>query len=584
MTSGLTFRSYFKQPRARSIWMYLIASLFFVQFAYADTGGLEIQVTLSANPVLEYETFTLIVSANQRLPNTAFQPEQFLRDFRIRGTSVNSSSRIVNNESQHTTEWRVTLTAPAVGNYQIPSLTVNGVRTQPIDFEVIPRQETDDEQADYFLKTEIESERPYVQQQVRLTVRLFMAATIESGSLELPELEHFHVEQLGQDRQSQDIVEGRRYQVLTRTYLLTPRRSGTFTIEPVRFEGMARIIPSGSFTTFGRLESVRALGEAITVEVRSRPDAFEGAWLPSEFVMLEEQWDPSESLWTMGEPITRTITLTAAGVRREQLPDLTFDYPAEIRTYPDRGQTDTRMLRGQPVARVTYTTALIPAQAGEFVIPAIRVPWWNVQKDQLEYAELPERTVRVIAPPGGVLPPGSMDVDALESHRPSAPSSAESADEVRPAEHSTSRWQILAAVLFIMWFATLGTLLWFIRANRLNTTQRSKRPQPQTPEGARAALQAIKSACRKNDANACAQALREWHYARTGRPATSLPMIGTAVPSAELTALLERLESSLFNPVDTSWNEGKALWEHLTSLHLTRQQAGEDGVPPLYPE
>ena len=35
--------------------------------------------------------------------------------------------------------------------------------------------------------------------------------------------------------------------------------------------------------------------------------------------------------------------------------------------------------------------ALVPVQAGNVVLPAIRVPWWNTETDKLEQAILPER-------------------------------------------------------------------------------------------------------------------------------------------------------------------------------------------------
>ncbi|WP_194757318.1 BatD family protein [Aliidiomarina indica] len=547
----------------------------------AQAQDLQISASLNKNPVLEFEAFTLTVTANRALPRNAFQPEQVLRGFDVRGTAVSSASSTINNQTVRTTEWRVTLIAPRAGDYEIPAITIEGVQAPAIPFQVVESRSSDAQDDDYFLQAELDTHQPYVQQQVRLTVRLYLAMQLESGSIQLPDLEHFHVEQLGQDRQSQDIIEGRRYQVLTRTYILTPRRSGDFSIRPIRFDGQVRTTPSGGFSAFGRLESISARSDALTLEVRPRPRDFNGHWLPSEHVMLEEQWDPSESLWTLGEPITRTITFTAAGVRPEQLPELEQDYPQAMRVYPDRGQSEMRVLRGTPVARAQYNTAIIPAQAGEFTLPAVRVPWWNTQTDQLEYAELPERTIRVISPPGGILPPGNLDLSE-QPERPPEPTdrvqtyvSAESSDQ----RTVSALWWLLTGLFFILWIITLvWALLW---ARKQKPQQRASTT---VPSSARHALQDIKNACQKNDAPACRTALYAWHHARTGRPASDLSEIANSLGSSALVTAFEALEASLYSAQKPEWTGGKVLWAELSAIHRRHQSnTGNQTLPPLYP-
>ncbi|TRW49366.1 protein BatD [Aliidiomarina halalkaliphila] len=553
----------------------------------AQAQDLEVTASINKNPVLEFETFTLTVTANQGLPRNAFQPEQFLQGFDIRGTAVSSSASVINNQSVRSTEWRVTLIAPRAGDYEIPALTIEGATTQPIPLQVVEQHQDGNQHEDYFLQAELDTQQPYVQQQVRLTVRLFLAMQLETGSIQLPELEHFHVEQLGQDRQSQDIIDGRRYQVLTRTYLLTPRRSGDFSIRPIRFDGQVRVAPSGGFSAFGRLESISARSDALDLNVRPRPSNFTGHWLPSEHVLLEEQWDPNETLWTLGEPITRTVTFTAAGVRPEQLPGITIEYPQALRVYPDRGQTEMRVLRGGPVARAQYSAAIIPAHAGEFTLPAIRIPWWNTQTDQLEYAELPERTVRVIAPPGGILPPGNVDVSELSGQTPEAPEQAPSTREqtqsLDPVPISAPaplpyQWWLLTGLCFLLWLVTLGWALLRLRQRKQSTDSAST-----VPVAARGALQAVKNACQNNDAAACKSALYAWHQARTGRPAAGLAAIAQSVQSEELNESLQQLEASLYSPEKTPWIGGKALWATLTRVHRHQGTEQEQTLPPLYP-
>ena len=72
----------------------------------------------------------------------------------------------------------------------------------------------------------MDTESPYVQQQVRAQLRLHFAMNPEGGGINFPDVEHLQIEQLGQDQQTQELIDGKRYLIITRNYALTPRRSG----------------------------------------------------------------------------------------------------------------------------------------------------------------------------------------------------------------------------------------------------------------------------------------------------------------------------------------------------------------------
>ncbi|WP_157981233.1 BatD family protein [Aliidiomarina iranensis] len=542
--------------------------------------------SIDRNPVVEFGALVLTVTTDESLPRNAFIPERWISDFEIRGTSVNSSSTMVNNRVSRSIEWRVSLRAPAAGRYEIPAIQIGNSETAPIQVDVIAASEQPPQERNYFIEAVLDEESAYVQQQLTYTVKLYIADQLETGSLGLPSIDNVSVEQLGQDRQSQEIIDGRRFQVLTRTYGITPRRSGSITIPGVRFDGQVRRMPSSGFSALGRIEPVSTRSGDITIEVLPRPSNYVGTWLPSEQVSIEEQWEPESSSFTIGEPITRRVAITAVGVRPEQLPEPEFAYPSEIRVYPDRGQTEVNVIRGKSVARATYTTALVPSSAGEFILPAIEIPWWNTRTSEIEYAQLPERIIRVLAPPGGLTVPGTMQSPSEgELGQPNNASSGNGDSEVISAESQVtiaryaqmlSYWQYATFALFILWIATV---ILFLRQKHVKVSKNTQEPVPQQ---VRKPLHELKQACRTNDPSKARSAILAWHHARTGEPARGLYAIAKVLASPELEVQMQKLEAALYSREQQEWQSGKALWAEIQKLHQ-RQSSSEEVLPKLYP-
>lgn len=561
---------------------FAIAALLILSWASAADAQQAI-ASIDRNPVVEHSAFVLTVTSDESLTRDAFAPEQLINDFEVRSTSVSSSTSIINGERTRTTEWRVTLLAPSAGNHEIPAFAIGSSSTAPIKVEVVRGADQPSQDRNSFVEASLSTETPYVQQQVIYTVKLYLGEQLETGSLSLPSIEHASVEQLGQDRQSQEVIDGRRFQVLTRTYAITPRRSGEFTVPGVRFDGQVRRTQPGTFSALGRIEPVSTRSADLTIEVRPRPAGFVGEWLPSEQVTLEEQWDPDSTRYVIGEPITRRITITAAGARPEQLPMPSVEYPDGFRVYPDRGQQESTLIRGVPIARATYTSAIVPANAGEFTLPALQIPWWNTRTDQLEFANLPERTVTISAPPGGLNVPGSVQAES-SSHDTSTVAETDIADiEQRQApvpeelHKLLTYWQLATVLLATGWLLT-GLLWWFNRAKQTPT----KTAAEYVPLNARQSLHNLKQACKNNSAQQVRTALLAWHQARTGQPARGLFHVASALGSEALQTHLVGLEAALYSKEPQQWREGAALWKCVQELHQ-KPRLGDDALPRLYP-
>ncbi|MEC8640484.1 MAG: BatD family protein, partial [Pseudomonadota bacterium] len=170
--------------------------------AYADVNSLE--ATIDRNPVMLDEAIRLTVTADGSAGRDAFDSSPLLKDFVVGRTSVSSQTSIVNFDTKRTTVWTTTLFPRKEGTFTIPSLTIEGKSTKPIQVKVIPVQEQSNVARDYFVTTDIDVKEAYLNQQLLYTVKLFLSSNIERGSLQAPEMQNAEITQLGEDKQYTD--------------------------------------------------------------------------------------------------------------------------------------------------------------------------------------------------------------------------------------------------------------------------------------------------------------------------------------------------------------------------------------------
>jgi hypothetical protein len=198
----------------------------------------------------------------------------------------------------------------------------------------------------------------------------------------------------------------------------------------------------------------------------------------------------------------------------------------------------------------------VPSQSGRVALPEVQVRWWNIDKDRLEVASLPARTLDVAVNP-------ALEVEAPASSQ--AALSGDSSVQLWP-------WQLACALLSLT--TALGFGLWW-RARR----QPAILPTAQTGPSPRTLLDDLKRACLANDPQATRQALDAW--ARQ-QPETLADM---AARFATLSDALDGLNGALYSETGHQW-QGENLWKAIRSLPALEAAANPQEaspLPPLYP-
>ena len=209
----------------------------------------------------------------------------------------------------------------------------------------------------------------------------------------------------------------------------------------------------------------------------------------------------------------------------------------ELRFYPDQESIDqSEIARGLQGTR-TQSEALVARANGNWTLPEIRIPWWNTQTDQLEYAVLEARDIAV------------QTAELLDDETASG----------------TSSETTLPVATLPLWIGLIGMAGWLIAVGLAVVLWRLPRVSvsADTPKGGGAALRggntrqalvAVRRALTQQDASSVRTALLHWAALHHARGFASLSDIARA-SSPSLAAILSELDRSIYGATDTEWRQ-----------------------------
>ena len=483
--------------------------------------------------------------------------------FEVRGTRQVNQLNSLSDDNKGTTRWMITLQPKQTGTVIIPSLQVGDYHSQPITLTVTQSVASDNALAPVFIEASLDQPSVYVQAQALLTLRIYHSVALyDDSSLTTLHLDDAIVEQLGESRTYEKLINGVRHGVIERRYGIYPQRSGeliipaqTFSATQVDSQQASAPAPLGPKP--GKM--VHVTSAEIPLSVLPKPDTWpaNAPWLPARSLSLSETWNPEPDHTMVGESLTRTLTLKAEGLSSAQLPPLPATDVNGLRRYPDLPQLSNQVTENGLIGSREEREALVPTRVGQIELPAVEVVWWNTHEDHLEHTYLPARTLLAAANP-------NQAVDTPASGTPTAFNEAS----------SLWLWQLSTLLLACTTLANLA--LWW-RARWQPAISRAA----QTGPSPRSLLDDLKRASLANDPQATRQALDAW--ARQ-QPETLADMAARFVP---LSDALDGLNGALYSETGQYW-QGEELWKAIRSIPATEREqdaASEpSSLPPLYPK
>ncbi|UHD14935.1 BatD family protein [Thiocapsa bogorovii] len=556
-------------------------------------------------------------------------------DFDILSRSQSERMSVLNGSVSHTREWRIELAPKRTGRLEIPALAWGDARSEPITVDVVEDAAADDPSTGpkpIFVRTETDEQTPYVQQAFHYRVQVLYREreAPQRAVLSDPQVEGATIERDGEDRASVEVIDGQRYQVIERRFLVVPLQSGPLVIRGPRLEAVMpaprpagrsaadefdALFGAGPFAGLSRMTtSGRRIVERspdLEIQVRAQPPGSSSPWLPAESVEISDEWIPSSPRFQVGEPVTRVLTATARGATAAQLPPLALDPPDGAQIYPGQTRAEDLPGVGAPVGIRSIEVALVPTRAGRVTLPEVRVPWWDTREDRERVAIVPARTLEVAEAPAGAAgggktqpsevsgEPESEDAAAVpdrvdEAAEPresgTGPSAAE--DWVRRAIAGPIGLGVSAfGLIGLGWLAALG---WLKRGSR----RREDADRVETrasPQALREARRRVEQACLNNDARSARTALLDWGRVRWGGEAPAgLGALALRLDDAAAAETLAQLDRALYAGTGgAAAGPAGAAWDGIGAWQILKPRLSGDGadaasdrsadLPELYP-
>ena len=589
--------------KSRLAFIFLCLGLTLLSTAQAQ----EVEISLDRNEIARGETVTLTIRIYDQRQGMQLDLTPLTSQFDVLGTRTSSQIRSVNGAVEAWTDYIVTLFPLEEGDLIIPELNINGTATAPMVVTVTnegPRSNQSNEEL--YLEIETNKESVYVQEQLLFTVRLYYTINgIRNPQFTELEMEDSVIQLIGSPNQYEKLIDGERYGVYEKRYVIFPQRSGPLEVPDILFRG--EVTDGSSNFVFRNLNTrrVTAFIEGITINVLERPSAVQSDdfWLPVSNLTLEESWSTDLNSLKVGDSLVRTVTMTADGLDGAVLPPFSPTEIEGLNLYPDPAEIERTFVEGAIVGTRIEVTSMVPVDSGNIVIPEISIPWWNIDTDQIEATVIPATSL-VIATITGEIPAeqtvaSTENLEELLSQLPVVDQEmidAQAQAEFIEVEAAWLSYTIAAAFIIVMF--SIYKLI--IADNKREISEYLQRLKAQIAanyspnNNERVAYKQLVRACSRNDLTAIRQTLITWcdHHIDS-RFVISMEDILQQNESPGLHEHARNIQTTLFQ-IDNGQASGstfnaKDLLQLISQLRKSKlrvqkkqQQEEQYSLPPLY--
>ena len=526
----------------------------------------QIETSVDRIELARGETLTYTIRVYDRRQGMQLDLTPLTAEFDVLGTRTSSQVRSVNGAVESWTDYIVTLFPQAEGNLTIPAIQVNETMTDPI--EVLVRNEgtrSNQGSEELFLELEASKESIYVQEQLLFAIRLYYTINgIRNPQFTELEIPDTVIQLIGSPNQYEKLIDGVRYGVYEKRYVIFPQRSGSLEIPDILFRG--EVTDGSSNFVFRNLNTrrVTAFTEGLSIAVLERPEIARDSdfWLPLRQLSLEESWQGPVGNLRVGDTLVRTISMQAEGLDGAMLPplaELTLD---RANVYPEPSEIERIFVDGSIVGTRVERSSIVATEAGVLAIPEVVIPWWNVDADQQEFATIPAVTLEVAAVAGAMpaeqtIAGAGEDLAALLAPGPAVDQEMIDAQAVADTIEIGENWLfwfigIVFAILAALLYAALLRPRHAAAASYLRECWRRLALHFAPENSEAAAYRQLRKALARGDSREIRRALVCWTDRHIdARPIANMEDILNQREVPELHAFVNDIQASLFDNAKT---------------------------------
>ncbi len=393
----------------------------------ASGSDVSVQVSLDRDTIGMDETALLTVQISGPSQNLPQPNMPTLARFEMYSQGRSSNISIVNGQVSSSVTYRYMLIPSKSGTFPITGIDLvynnhrykgNSVELTVLDKGTatppeLEQKATDQEGSsrDYFLEAVVDKSKPYVNEQVTLTLKFYIAVQFY-GSPELiePTTTGFWNELLGNKAPYRQKIGNRIYRVIERKYALFPTQTGDLTIGQAAIRVTVPGQNGQQRDPFGMFNEFFNNGKEVTI--RSKPVAISArplpnAGRPSDFTGSIGNFDISATVdkrqVEVNQPVTVTIKIAGTGniksAAEPPIPDLD-----DFRVYLASSNESTSKNQDRVGGTKTYEQVFIPKRPGNLQIPALSYNYFDPSRNKYQTVTTRPISINVIKPEGYVGP------------------------------------------------------------------------------------------------------------------------------------------------------------------------------------
>jgi hypothetical protein len=555
------------------------AGVALITMLLAGIANAAIVTSLEPRLIDEMDTVRLTLRATGRTKPETLDLSALARDFEVLSNNTQSQYRSVNGRVEAWVQYQISLRPRRTGELVVPSIAIGDERSEAIKLVVRamdPRIKQTIQRMVFF-ETELSVNPVYVQAETVLTRRLYYSNSVQiySDLPGLPEVSNAVVIPLGDTRSHTTVLDGQRYGVLEQRFAIFPEHSGSLVIPEISITSSVRLQSYGRV----RRSGIRISTEEVHLEVLPIPAEYPRSepWLPATDIRIDETWSPGKASYALGEPLNRSLSVTAMGNTGSAIPPLGIGFSdVHFKWYPQAPSLDDDNTGSQIIGNRIEGYSLIPIASGPAPLVEVALTWWDTSARQVRVAKLPQRLINIT---GGTTArqPAATDPEPL-----SAPPVRDPEPEV--ADPPALTWSLSQALLLTL-MAIIATVAIFAVTVRIRRTGKDNfvthstgaradaRPRPA------AAWSNLKRACKGNDLPGIRSALVAFIEAHaTGTRADALSRFQTT----DNTDVWQRLNEGVFGQSGSGAVSGREVLRAAAALRKRVPKQVADPLPGLF--
>jgi hypothetical protein len=564
---------------------------FFLALLTTSPSWAKLTATADRTLLDSNETLQLTVRFDAQVLSSEPNFDVLQRDFKILSNNRQQQYSMINGRTESYTDWKLTLQPKRIGRLLIPSIKFKKDISDAVEITVRKASPSNATGQPVYTETLIDKSAVYLQEQLLLTHRLYTSIQLTDLSIEELVIPGAIVQKSGQN-QFRKRIGNRDYIVVEMAYAVFPQTSGKLDIPAIGIS--AYQVGNNSQNSFFRSRGNQLIRntQSKIIDVMAKPAHIDAdQWMPSSQLQLNQQWSSSLDQLVVGEPITRTITISAKGLTGSQILPLSLKPSGDYKVYPDQAQLDEQVGSDGVTGIRRESLALVPNRQGEIVLPEISVRWWDTVNQRMQTATL--EAIRLDVGPAPFDSTSNIDsylapIDMADSDQnPSAQQN--SVDQQSLLDNAGPSWLIQLSLALNALLLTLVVALLLKRskqadADRAKSQLSSQSDNPRLKLKQR--LKAIEIAAGKGDLAAVREGILVWaRGAFPNEKVKTVDEIALLCADVELTEQLRLLDQSLYNRQSSEKADLKLLIRRLKTLDIpvSESKTSTNGLKPLYP-